>query len=59
MKIDENVSISVEQVVSVLLDSDQPYNGLQFMKLQLDKISKGISTKTDKNIIELIKLFFC
>ena len=34
-------SVPVEQIVQVLLDSEQAHNGLKFIKTQIDSMSKG------------------
>ena len=36
-----NSPVPIDQIVSILLDSDQPENGLKFLKDQITKISNG------------------
>jgi len=38
----EEVLIPVDKIVQILLDSDQPENGLNFLKTQIDKHSKSM-----------------
>lgn len=38
-KISENLKIPVDKIVAILLDSDQPENGLKFLKIQIQKSS--------------------
>ena len=44
-------SVSVEQIVSVLLDSEQPHNGLKFIKTQIDNMSKGMRTSVFSKVL--------
>ena len=37
----ENITIPVDKIVSILLDSDQPENGLIFLKTQIDNYTKS------------------
>ena len=51
----ENIKIPIDRIVSILLDSDQPENGLKFLKVQIQKNSSK-STTTDDNSENLKKL---
>jgi hypothetical protein len=39
----DEIIIPVDKLVQILLDSDQPENGLIFLKAQIDRYSEGIS----------------
>lgn len=52
----EHYSVPIDQIVSILLDSDQPENGLKFLKDQIIKISKGFYSMKKKNF-NLTKIF--
>lgn len=43
MKDQEDNQIPIDKIVSILLDSDQPENGLKFLKLQFLKHANGSS----------------
>ncbi|RNA35447.1 hypothetical protein BpHYR1_010488 [Brachionus plicatilis] len=45
----ENNPVPIDQIVSILLDSDQPENGLKFLKDQISKISKDETKKEEIN----------